>query len=227
MKIMSIIKIIKAFPKKKVLHNNPDRLRIAAFISIPKNASRSVLSVLSLGDNRNTDNTKSLVIYENHQRASVLASRHNLSNLFVFCFCRNPYDRCVSWFKFHKGMPPYSTHTFDSWVKKGMPFHYRVQNLTNYMEEGLTPLLQYTYIEGQKVDFIGRLEHFFDDLVSITEKLNSLCADKGIPHRFVDPKLIVDRSYRRRCYEDYYTQRTKDQVYSLLKKDFDYFGYDR
>lgn len=82
-----------------VLHCNYGGERIAAFVSIPKNASKSVLDILELGANRDHDNTTSLVIYENHQRAAVLARKYNLAELFVFCFARNPYSRCISWYQ--------------------------------------------------------------------------------------------------------------------------------
>nr|VFJ58830.1 MAG: Sulfotransferase family protein [Candidatus Kentron sp. FW]VFJ58925.1 MAG: Sulfotransferase family protein [Candidatus Kentron sp. FW]VFJ63126.1 MAG: Sulfotransferase family protein [Candidatus Kentron sp. FW] len=154
------------------MHDNKTGERIAVFISIPKNASQSIIKILELGENRDEENTASLVIHENHQRARILNQRFDLNNLFVFCFSRNPYDRCVSWYRYHKNIEPYRSLSFDSWVMNGMPHHWIVQNLTDYVSEGITPLLQYNFLEQYKVDFVGKLENFSHDMKVIIERLN-------------------------------------------------------
>ncbi|MBC8488197.1 MAG: hypothetical protein H8D45_19385 [Bacteroidetes bacterium] len=87
----------RRYSKLQKNHNRElsSRKRIAVFISIPRNASKTVLNILELGANRDIENTDSPVIYENHQRGVVLASKYELENLFVFCFSRNPYDRYI------------------------------------------------------------------------------------------------------------------------------------
>ena len=62
----------------EVVHRNKERVRDALFISIPRNASQTVQAILGLGPNRHQENTTSLVIHENHQRASVLAQKYDL-----------------------------------------------------------------------------------------------------------------------------------------------------
>lgn len=201
--------------------------RIGAFISIPKNASKTVLDVLELGRNRDSEITNSLVIYENHQRGMVLDARYNLGPLYVFCFCRNPYDRCVSWFEYHKEMEPYRTLSFETWIKNGMPHHWVQQNQTNYITEGISPLLQYHYVEQCKIDFVGRMENFEQDFSSIIEKLNELCTHKGLLHRFSYRNEQLNTSTRHAAMDSYYTPETRKIVYELLEKDFTYFGYER
>jgi len=213
--------------KRPVIHSNPQAIRIAAFISIPKNASKSVLEILELGPNRDVENTTSLVIYENHQRASVLKRRFDLSNLFVFCFARNPYDRCVSWYRYHTDIEPYRSISFESWIRNGMPHHLTVQNCTDYVAEKLSPLLQFNYVESERIDFIGRIESFDKDMLIIVEKLNALCAQKGLQHRFKYIKCKTNSSSRVSDYEQYYSKETKEIVYSTLKKDFEHFGYPK
>jgi len=221
--------VLKFFELRKapVIHSNPQAIRIAAFISIPKNASKSMLEILALGPNRDVENTTSLVIYENHQRAVVLRQKYNLSHLFVFCFVRNPYDRCVSWYEYHKDIEPYHSMPFESWIRNGMPHHITVQNGTDYVAEGLSPLLQYNYVESQRIDFIGRMESFEQDMVNIIEKLNTICATKGLLHRFEYIDSKVNTSNRISDYEHYYTKETKEIVFSTLQKDFEYFGYPK
>ena len=131
-------KILKA---KEVIHGNNTAKRIAAFISIPKNASKTTLDILDLGPNRDLETTTSLVIFENHQRAAILNKKYDLHNLFVFCFVRNPYDRCVSWYAYHKKIEPYKSLNFEAWVKAGMPHHQKRQNQTDYETEGISPLI--------------------------------------------------------------------------------------
>lgn len=215
------------FRKPPIIHSNPDAIRIAAFISIPKNASKSVLEILQLGPNRDIEDTTSLVIYENHQRAAVLKTRFDLNGLFLFCFARNPYDRCVSWYEYHKDTEPYCLMPFESWIRQGMPHHVQVQNGTDYVAKGLTPLLQSTYIESLEMDFIGRMESFEQDMAVIIEKLNAICTRKGLPHRFEYTPVKTNTSRRNDDYESYYTRATKEIVYTALKKDFECFGYKK
>jgi len=106
-------------------------LRVAAFISIPKNASKTVLHMLRLGKNRDRDTTSSPVIYENHQRGAVLADKCRLDRLYTFCFVRDPYERCISWYEYHRNLQPYESLTFADWVHAGMPHHWKRQNQTD------------------------------------------------------------------------------------------------
>lgn len=213
--------------KAPVIHDNKKAVRIAAFVSIPKNGSKSVLEILDLGDNRDEETTTSLVIYENHQRAAVLARRYRLDKLFVFCFSRNPYDRCVSWYKYHRDIEPYKSFTFESWIREGMPHHWDWQNQTHYPSTGLSPLLQYNFVEDYRMDFVGRMEDFASDLNVVIEKLNAICADRGLTHRFAYTDKRTNTSDRHRDFERYYTKETKEIVASLLEKDFSHFGYDK
>jgi hypothetical protein len=202
--------------------------RIAAFISIPKNASHTVRHILQLGPNRDRDDTASLVIYENHQRGVVLKARHDLRRLFTFCFARNPYDRCVSWFEYHRrhGTEPYASLSFADWVMAGLPHHWRRQNGTDYVAEGLSPLLQYQFVARTRLDFIGRIETFATDLKRVIAELNRRCRAEAIPHRFVYSPQRINASDRSRRLRDFYSIETKRRVRSLLRKDFEFFGYE-
>jgi hypothetical protein len=200
-------------------------VRVAAFISIPKNASKTVLKMLQLGDNRDLDNTQSPVIYENHQRGQVLASRHNLTELFVFCFCRNPYDRCISWYEYHRAIEPYRNLTFREWVQLGMPHHFKKQNCTQYDEQGLSPLAQSIYVDGCKIDFIGRIENFDEDIKNIASLLNDLCKSRSLDTHFSYSPIRINTSHRNCDSSYYYDTKTRQQVYALLEQDFIRFDY--
>ena len=209
-----------------------DAPRVAAFISIPKNVSKTVLDALGLGPDRDLEYTGSPVIYESHQRGSVMARRFPLDSLFVFCVARNPYDRCVSWYEYHRGagLEPYRSLPFDEWVRRGMPHHWRRVNQTQFAELGVTPLLQHTFVEGVRVDFVARMERFDEDFRLIVGRLNDICRRRHITRHFRYPRTLarVNRSSRQLPRTDeYYTDETRAIVYSLLEKDFTYFGYER
>lgn len=208
------------------LHGNESGERIAAFISIPRNASNSTRDILGLGPNRDYDSTKSLVVHENHQRAAVLARKYDLDILFVFCFARHPYDRCVSWYEFHKEIEPYRSVTFAQWVQIGMPHHFHVQNETDYRREGISPLLQYNFVEGCQPDFVGKIETFDHDMRIVVDRLNGLRADQGIDHRFRFTRRRRNTSARLANQECYFTTETKAIVRDLLARDFECFGYE-
>ena len=194
-------KKIKDLKDRSFLHNNFFRKRIGLFISIPKNGSKSILNNFSLGNIRGIENSPSLVIFENHQRGKILSQKYNLDNLFVFCLSRNPYDRTVSWFEYHKNIPPYCELNFIEWVDQGMPHHWVQQNQTNYLIENLSPLEQHIFIDDCKVDFIGKLENYSKCLNIIQEKLNSICKEKNINYRFKPTNYIVNNSKVRTIYE--------------------------
>jgi hypothetical protein len=167
-----------------------------------------------------------LVIHENHQRGIILKSKYKLEHLFRFCFVRNPYDRCVSWYEFHRNMEPYNSLTFESWVKEGMPHHWGKQNETDYITNRMSPLLQLNFIEQCKVNFVGKIENFASDFNIVINKLNLICAAQELlpMFRYVDQKLNV--SSRSHCISDYYDNSLKRIVSTLLAEDFDRFGYE-
>ena len=109
-----------------------------------------------------------------------------------------------------------------------MPHHWKQQNQTNFAGKGISPLLQYNLVDKCKVDFVGKIENFADDLRTVVEKLNLLCSERSIAHQFQYSDLRLNASTRRYLnIDDYYTAETKAKVYSAVKKDFSYFGYEK
>jgi hypothetical protein len=200
--------------------------KIACMISVPKCASHSIREMLELGQNRDDDSretTECHVIYENHQRLAVLERKYQLAGKYVFAFVRNPYDRLSSWFHYHADMEPYSPRTFEQWIKDGCPTHWTIQNETNWPAEGLTPLLQSNFVSGEtRMDFIGRMENFPDDIRKVIADLNAICARKGIERRFEYRELRMNRS---RPHANAYTVETKELVFRMFREDFEAFGY--
>lgn len=132
--------------------NNDNKL-LGCFISIPKCASKTVLEMFKLGNNRDRqyeDKTRQCVIYENHQRLKVLEEDYNLEKIYTFTFVRHPYDRIKSWYYYHKGTEQCRGISLNDWIKNGCKTHWKIQNKTDWLKEGLSPLLQYNFINGNK-----------------------------------------------------------------------------
>lgn len=202
--------------------------KVGCFVSIPKCASKSVLVILGLGRNRDSDDEETgehHVIYENHQRLRVLQDRYELGDKFVFGFVRNPYDRLVSWFAYHRRLSPYSAFTFRDWILAGCPSHWTVQNRTDWRSEGLSPLLQHNFLEPGPVDLVGRIERFEQDLQTVVAALNRRCVERGIARRFAYRAVKINASTRRARPESYFDRDTAAQVYELFRPDFEAYGY--
>ena len=194
-------------------------------------ASKSILKEFQMGSCRDLDSLDSdnLIIFENHQRLKILEERYNLDDLFVFAFVRNPYDRVKSWFSYHTGHC-YDNLTFEEWVNNGCKTHFNIQNKTNWINEGLSPLLQYNFIVSskKKVDFVGKIENYENDMKIITEKLNNICKEKGIQHEFIFRNVKCNTNSQNKNKKNLeMSNETKEKIYNLFKKDFEYFGYDK
>ncbi len=201
--------------------------KIGCFVSVPKCASKSVLEILDLGGERDEDSaepTERFVIYENHQRLSVLEAKYDLADKYNFAFVRNPYSRLASWYQYHWSIEPYRSFTFEQWIRQGCPTHWTVQNQTNWQQEGLSPLLQKNFLASShaRLSFVGRMETFEDDMMKVVEDLNAICRQRGIDHRFEFRNLRVNAT---RSESRTYTDEMKDIVFQLFREDFETFGY--
>lgn len=199
-----------------------------AFISIPKCASKTILDMFELGKNRDNhfDTKKNhFIIYENHQRLKVLEKKYNLKNKFVFTFVRHPYTRIKSWFNFHKNIEPYKSTTLNEWIKDGCKTHFKIQNQTNWEKEKLSPLLQYNFIDGKKkINFIGKIENFNRDCKFLIIILNIIFKKNRCPKRIKFKNKKKNSSVKSK---EKISKESKEIIYKLFKKDFDYFKYSK
>ena len=192
------------------------------FVSIPKNASQSIFSAfgIRLKDHSAPDDVG---IFDNHCRCSVLRHRYpDFDTRYKFAFVRNPWDRLVSWFEYHKKFVPlYTKYTFDSWVRNGFPHHWGLQNGTRYKRERRSPLDQYEFVCDDTgkllVDFVGKYETIESDLDRICNTLDVTLQE--FPHK-------NKSSNASRKWKSYYTQETFDIVKQRFAKDIALFGYN-
>ena len=203
--------------------------KLGVFISIPKCATKTILNMFDLGKNRDDDNQEKenkYIIYENHQRLLILENKYNINDLFIFTFVRNPYDRCVSWFAYHKNcdLEEYKNTTLNEWVKQGCKTHWKIQNKTNWIEEKKSPLLQYNFIDGNKqINFIGKIENFENDCKELIKILNNLYVKNHINKQIFYKNIKSNTSNNKEILSD----ESKEIIYTLFKKDFEYFNYNK
>lgn len=206
-----------------------DNNLLGCFISIPKCASKTILNMFELGycrDNHFNEKSKQCIIYENHQRLKVLESKYNLENKYTFTFVRHPYQRVKSWYYYHKNSEPYKSQTLNQWIKNGCETNWTIQNKTNWKKEKISPLLQYNFIDGnKKLNYIGKIENFKEDCKNIISELNLILEANKYPKKIRYKNIKVNKAKRKK--NEIITDESKDIIYNLFKKDFDYFRYDR
>lgn len=212
-----------------VIENKSKDIKIiGAFISIPKCASKSILHIFNLGKNRDNhfdEKSDQSIIYENHQRLSVLEKRYDLNDKYIFTFVRHPYERIVSWFYYHKHTEPYKSLSLNEWISKGCKTHWKKQNETNWKKENLSPLLQYNFIEGNSnINYIGKMENFEQDCKNIIDQINILLEQNNYPKITFSNIKVNSRSYPNK---DKITEENKNLIYNMFKKDFEYFNYNK
>ena len=163
---------------------------------------------------------RSVNFYKSHYGEKVFNS------LYKFCFVRNPYDRVKSWYNYHINTEPYKSQTLNEWIQNGCPTHWKVQNQTNWRKENLSPLLQFNFVDGKtKVDFVGKIENFEEDCKLIISKLNKLFEDNGLEKRISYKTLQANRSTDQT--KEQITDENKELIYTMFRKDFEYFGYEK
>lgn len=208
--------------------SNTDKNKIGVFISIPKNGTYTVKKHLKL--NKQSDKKyEDIIIHRKHERGAVLREKYKLDGLFVFCFARNPYDRTISWYEYHKerDLEPYSSLSFQEWIRAGLPHHWTTLKETNWKKEEISPLIQYNFVSDCKVDFIGRTENFEGDMKMIIDELNNKLLNSDRQPDFEYSNVQKNRSKRVTDIDYYYTPETKKIVSEILDKDFEYFGYEK
>jgi|TARA_B100000035_G_C20993090_1_gene551156 hypothetical protein len=193
------------------------------FVHNPKSAGTSI---------RNSFNNEGYGILTRtklfpHNPASVVhqsCGDKTWNEYFKFGFVRNPYDRCVSFYFFHRS-DQYSHHVgkqeaqkpFDEWLKQKLSSKLVFDNTkknNKFIGFGnFVQVPQSVYLD-EPLDFIGRYETLEKDYQYVVDKLG---VKKTLPH--------YNKSVDHESWEHYYTDELKELVYNHFKEDFDNFGY--
>ena len=127
------------------------------------------------------------------------------NTFFKFAIVRNPYDRLVSYYHFHKS-PQYryparaNTLSFNDWIFKGLDNNIK-KTQTWYLDED--------------IDYIGNVEYLENDW-------SVICQEIGIePYKL--PKFNVSEHKESKSY---YTDESEKVVRKIYQDDFETFNYD-
>ncbi|MEO1394467.1 MAG: sulfotransferase family 2 domain-containing protein [Cyanobacteria bacterium J06634_5] len=198
------IKLKRNYPE------NVDRLK-AIFIHVPKTAGTSIYDLIGY-------------TYIGHVPYDWYKSRNSVKydTYFKFSVVRNPWDRLVSTYVYLKkgGNNAMDNHwakknlsmfsSFDDFVKKWVT----EENVQSWMH--FIPQHQYIFDNNDniQVDYIAKFENLSDDFEVISDRLN---LQRSLPHV---------NAGKRKPYQEYYTEETKDIVSSVYAKDVQLFDYE-
>ncbi|MCX6183284.1 MAG: sulfotransferase family 2 domain-containing protein [Bacteroidetes bacterium] len=133
-----------------------------------------------------------------------------INEYYKFAFVRNPYDRLISYYFFIKKTENISPSVHRDEIKKMLS----KENLESKIH--LLPQFEFLVNENRqlKMDFIGKVENFNNDLQHIFSALN-----------LGKPKFHEINSSKHLNFMEYYDDELLEMVKDLYKKDFELFNY--
>lgn len=182
------------------------------FIRVPKNASTSL--------------TKSVGQIKHYSIDFLIKEVDvNIHNYYTFCIVRNPFDRLVSWFSYHKFNvgkkrdtklnKHYKNSTFKKWIQNGciLPSSWTMER----DKYNPNPLHQHLWVcdneDNVLVNFVGRYETLKKDYEIIKNKIN------------INKSLSQVNISKHKDYKKYYDKETIDIVNEKFNKDLKIFNY--
>ncbi|MCA1338173.1 sulfotransferase family 2 domain-containing protein [Pseudooceanicola marinus] len=152
-------------------------------------------------------------------------------DFFKFTFVRNPWDRFLSAFSYlhqGKGTSRPDEAFADLYLRDLKDFTAFVDKMSEdgkYRRKVMSyvhfvPQADWICLPGEArpaMDFIGRTEHFADDMARVREAL-------GLPAQTADISHV--RASRHLPYSEAYTPDARDFVATLYRRDIDMLGYD-
>lgn len=202
------------------------------FVSIPKNATRSIQrclthQVTTLPHRTNISNDIDIGFFGHLQ-----AKYYKVDPEYLITCCRNPYDRAVSGYNFmiEMGFFPHNMYflisilfrNFYEWSMFGLSICLDpIPNSSNrYIKDFREALLpQHIYVLDDKGDMILK-----EDNIMHFENLDD--DFKRIVGKELDAKSDSSR-VKLSCSDKYYGEVNSKIIYNLYKKDFEIFGYNQ
>ena len=173
------------------------------FVHIPKNAGTSVRGCFDI----NGYDTK--VVRKKYPHDSCSTTRKYCGDevwftFYKFAVIRNPYERMVSYYHFHKS-PQYrfpalaKKYSFSDWLRRGLDNNLK-KTQSDYLDVEINQIATFDTLQD---DF-----NLFCDLIKIPS--------------YTLPKYNVSKHEH---WETYYSDDDKKIVYEIFQEDFDRFGF--
>lgn len=184
------------------------------FVAVPKTGTTSIEAKLDAINAVEPSSNPKHITLENLKAETDI----NLDSYFSFAFCRNPWNRHLSLYKFYKK----SIKKWDKHLPPQYAKHYQLYtNLVGSYEsfnDFVKGRPQFTELQthwlSKNIDFMGRIENIQSDFDIICDKtgINRLKLDHLNKSNSAD-------------YREIYNDKSIDIVSKSYKKDIDYLGY--
>jgi len=178
-------------------------MALGVFVHIPRTGGTSIKKALGIKKpklRRHWDRYGPIVSFGHRTLASLTLPE----DAFTFAFCRNPYDRAVSMWAFNE-----MTNGI------GQSFSEFCANLDQWHQGRGIRMPQVTWMDGGRLDFLGRFENLSQDVDRLCEALGM--DKRSLPH--------TNASKRGPCRE-HYDDRAQTIIRAYYAQDFEQFGYD-
>ncbi len=179
------------------------------FVRVPKTGSTSIIRGLLGGK-------------ENAVEICRTGFPERWEHLFSFAIVRNPYDRFVSAYRMfeHKNyrkepVSGCSTFGFELVVRalEDESLSHLGTSLGQRLKRHFLPM-SHEFFGLDRVDYLGRFEHFDETWSTLTRKL-------GLP----EAKVTHERKADRQSYRSFFTAATRSEFERLFREDLERFEY--
>lgn len=203
------------------------------FIHIPKCAGSSIETAFGINVNNNFINKEKLFgwcditkMYLQHATPQQLLdnnliSKKQWSNYYKLVIVRNSWDKVISdyfWFRetksFKGSLDDYlsAKNSFKKFLEKGT---------IQYRGDHLRPQIEYMYLNGEIINYDKII---FFDKNNLDYHLKNVAYDLSLNKFFFSTKVQVGNQFKKH-YSYYYSNKSKKRVYTLYKKDIDFFNF--
>lgn len=153
----------------------------------------------------------------------------NIEKSYKFTFVRNPYIRTVSMFRDKIIKQKYFANQFINIMDNIEGF----QRFVTFLEEGgvkkdkhFETQMNHLFFKPQYFDFIGRLEKFSSDFMTMVDSL-SINISTETKDLILKRKNTNHITQSETYYKNYYNNDIADRVYKIYYEDFINFNYDK
>ena len=190
------------------------------FISKPRCASTHIYEGLTNWNDKINGNKP---YYHTTSQEMVNIFKNDFVHKFSFSVVRHPYNLVLSWYnehrkeKYEKSTKDFYNITLEKWIEIGCPTHWK--------HFKFNPLHQYKWIcnENDKiiVTYLINLENYDEGIKYVYDKIQNY-----LPKNITIESIKQTRKNETNS-NDKLSNKQKDMIYKLFKKDFELFGYQK